>query len=605
MKKLIPIFLILAFPACDLYAQQENKQSVRAKLTQASVYLQGASLTHTATTSLKSGAQEILIEGLSPEIETASLKVSVTGFNIISSIEFSNDFISNKKESAQIQKLRDSLKIYQKQLQETGNALSVNNKLLKTLSDGISNNTQQKEKPLSPAEISANMDLYKSKAPGLQAGIDEYRERQTLLNQHIARIKQQLQQDESKELQRSGVVSVNVSAPMAGKADFTVTYYTERASWSPCYDIQVRAIGQPVLLTAKAEVRQMTGLDWEQVKLNLSNARPNHTNTAPVFNTWFLHYISSMNRGVYANLSAGPSKTLAKGRAKTLSADMSLESAAMETNAADVTNETVYLLNGVEISQSEYQSISPSYIASVEILQAEEAVHTYGRKATTYVITTKDINDFIELQENEVEASYNIALPYTVCGNGKAQMIELKKHEIKAGYHYYAAPKLSDETYLMASLTDWEQYRLLPGPASVSYNGTYVGKTQLHTGTTNKSLLLTLATEPRISVKREKRTNYSSTRTLGNNTTETRSYTLSVRNNTSKPVSLSLNEQYPVSTNKDMEINLGEVTPPASTDKTESGLLTWNLELAAGESKTFTVTYSVKHPKERKINLDE
>lgn len=604
MKKRFSVILTLCLAACGLHAQEENAQTVRAKLTQASVYLQGATLTHTAAATLKCGAQEIVIEGLSPEIDKNSLKVSVSGNNIISAIEFSNDYISNKKESVQVQKLRDSLKIYQKQLQETGNALSVDNKLLKTLSDGIANNTQQKEKVLSPAEISANMDLYKAKAPALQASIDNNRERQTLLNQHIARLKKQIQQDESKELQRSGVVSVNVSAPLAGKAEFTVSYYTEKASWTPCYDIQVKSIGQPVSLTAKAEVRQTTGLDWEQVKLSLSNARPNHTNTAPVFSTWFLQYRTYMARGYVNNLAA--SRPQAAVKAKAGSTEISIENCSVsdESNDIDGTDAVCYLLNGVEISQSEYQSISPAYIASVEILQPEQAQRTYGRNATTYVITTKSIDDFVELQENEVEASYSIALPYTVCGNGKAQLIELKKYEIRADYYYYAAPKLSGETYLMAALTDWEQYRLLPGPASVSYNGTYVGKTQLRTGTTENALLLTLATEPRISVKREKRSTYSSTKTLGNNTTETRSYALIVRNNTTKAVRLSLKEQYPVSTDKDMEIRLNEVEPQASTNRTESGVLTWNLELAAGESKTVTVTYSVKHPKEKEISLD-
>ena len=607
MKKHFSLFLMFSLAACTLHAQNENTQTVRARLTQASVYLQGATLTHTATATLKCGAQEIVIEGLSPEIETSSLRVSVSGNNIISAIEFSNDYISNRKESAQMEKLRDSLKLYQKQLQETGNALSVDNKLLKTLSDGISNNTQQKEKILSPAEISANMELYKAKAPALQASIDGNREKQTLLNQHIARLKKQIQQDESKELQRSGVVSVNVSAPLAGKADFTITYYTEKASWSPCYDIQVKAIGQPVSLTAKAEVRQTTGLDWEQVKLNLSNARPNHTNTAPVFSTWFLQYRTYMTRSAYTNnLAASRPQTAAKGKIGIANNSMIVEDACDENfevteHAADA---VCYLLNGVEISQSEYQSISPAYIASVEILQPEQAQRTYGRNATTYVITTKSIDDFVELQENEVEASYNIALPYTVCGNGKSQLIELKKYDIRADYYYYAAPKLSGETYLMAALTDWEKYRLLPGPASVSYNGTYVGKTQLRTGTTDNSLLLTLATEPRISVKREKRSTFSSTKTLGNTTTETRSYALIVRNNTTKAVSFSLKEQYPVSTDKDMEIRLTEVEPQASSNRTETGVLTWNVTLAAGESRTFTVTYNVKHPKELEISLD-
>jgi hypothetical protein len=42
-----------------------------------------------------------------------------------------------------------------------------------------------------------------------------------------------------------------------------------------------------------------------------------------------------------------------------------------------------------------------------------------------------------------------------------------------------------------------------------------------------------------------------------------------------------------------------EVKPAATYDKTETGVLTWDMELNAGETRTFVVTYSVKYPKDR------
>ena len=184
------VLLVFLLPILPVLHAQNQPQTVLAKLTDASVYLRGATLTHSASVQLRNGAQTVVVKGLSPEIETASLKVSVSGNNILSSAEFSNDYITDNTESSRIRKLRDSVKYYQRQLQEVNNDLSVDNKLLKTLSDAVSNNTQQKEKIMTPAEIAANMELYKSKAPALQKSINDNKELQAKLNGQLLRILQ-------------------------------------------------------------------------------------------------------------------------------------------------------------------------------------------------------------------------------------------------------------------------------------------------------------------------------------------------------------------------------------------------------------------------------
>ena len=536
-QHLFPTLILLALAIPALHAQNQT-QTVTAKLTEASVYLRGATLTHTASVQLKSGAQTVVVNGLSPEIEIASLKVTVSGNNILSSAEFSNDYVTVKSESAKIQQLRDSLKLHQKKWQEINNSLSVNNKLLKILSDGITNNTQQKDKIISSTELSDNMDLYKAKAPALMKQQNELKEQQEAINQHISRLQKQIKQDESRERQHSGVVTLAVSAPVAAKADITITYYTAKASWTPCYDIQVPAVGKPVSLMVKAQVRQTTGLDWKQVKLNLSNAHPNQSNQAPLFSAWFLRLQSP--GAAFSRKSAAYSNTLVS----------------YKTAEAEVDED-----------------------ASDEIQEVK---------------APKSMDDLVELQENDIEASYAIALPYNIPGNGKAQLIDLKTHTLKADYYYYAAPKLASETYLMVTLSDWEQYRLLPGEANVVFNGTHTGKTRLNTGTT----------EPRIVVKREKRTDFSSTKTLGGSTTATRSHLITVKSNMNHPVSLRLKEQYPLSTDKEMEVKLTENSPEAGTNNSDLGVLTWDFELKAGESRTFTVTYTVKYPKEKRVILE-
>ena len=124
-------FLLLLWLGASLALPLSAQKEFTAKIDQATVYLQGAALTHTASASLKSGSYDVTITGLSPDIEVNSLKVSANGV-LVSASEFSNDFITPKEESARIKKLQDSLDTYKRQLQEAKDELTVHTHLLKT-----------------------------------------------------------------------------------------------------------------------------------------------------------------------------------------------------------------------------------------------------------------------------------------------------------------------------------------------------------------------------------------------------------------------------------------------------------------------------------------
>ena len=104
-----------------------------------------------------------------------------------------------------------------------------------------------------------------------------------------------------------------------------------------------------------------------------------------------------------------------------------------------------------------------------------------------------------------------------------------------------------------------------------------------------------------MTVKREKQKDFCSTKHVGNSTTVTQSYLITVKNNLNKSAKLTLKEQYPISNDKDIEVKDVTVTPKATYDKTDIGVVTWDVELNPGETRTFTVTYSVKYPKEQTV----
>ena len=541
------LFILISLCLGCILPMQAQKQ-ISAKLTDATVYLRGAALTHTASAMLKSGSQEVIIDGLSPDIEINSLKVKANGV-LISATEFSQDYLTPREQAAHIKKLQDSLDLYQEQLKDVQNELAVHKQLLKLVTDGTQNNMSQKDGTVTIADINANMELYRTKAAELQKSIDKDNKKIEKLKETVNRLNNQINQDETENSQLNGMLRLSVSVPENTTTTFTITYFTNQAQWVPCYDINIPSMDKSITLQAKAKVRQLTGLDWNNVKLTLSNATPNRSAVAPVFKTWFLRFQRPQPQ--YNN-------SLAKG----------YDAAASNSMAYAVAEER---------SESRPTLVSP--------------------KPTAPIL----MNDFVEVEDQDIQVSFAISVPYDIPGNGKEKLIDLKSYDVKADFKYYSVPKLSDETYLVATLSDYEKYNLLPGEATVTFNNTFVGRTRLRPNDTESQITLTLTTEPRMTVKREKQKDFCSTKHVGNSTTVTQSYLITVKNNLNRAAKLTLKEQYPISNDKDIEVKDVTITPKATYDKSDIGVVTWDVELQAGETRTFTVTYSVKHPSDRTI----
>lgn len=541
-------FVLIGLCLGCVLPMQAQKQ-ISAKLDSVTVFLRGATLYHSASTTLKSGTQEIVIDGLSPDIALNSLKVHADGV-LISAMEFEKDYITPKEETAKLKKLSDSLDSYQKQLQEARDELTVHQHLLKMLTDGTLNNMEKKDGTVTVADINANMELYKSKATALQNSINQDNKKIEKLLETVNRLKLQINQDRQDSNVETGVVYMSVSVPNNVSTVFNISYLTADAGWEPHYDINIPAIDKPITMQAKAMVHQETGLDWNNVLLTLSNALPNRTNTVPVFRSWFLRF------------------------ARDHSTDLSYSRSNVASNYISSSNTN----------------------AALSSLEGVSATDGTNKK----VVSTR-MEDYISVDEQDIHVNYKIGVPYNIPGNGNDQLVDLMNYNLEAEFNYYSAPKLSTETYLIATLGGLEKYSLLSGPATVTFNNTFVGETYLNPNSTQDKVTLTLTTDPRVTVKRELQRDYSSTKHVGSTTTETRSYLITVRNNQNRNAKLTLKEQYPISNDKDIEVKLTEVKPEATYNKEDIGVLTWELDLKPGEARTFVVTYSVKYPKDRTI----
>lgn len=206
------------------------------------------------------------------------------------------------------------------------------------------------------------------------------------------------------------------------------------------------------------------------------------------------------------------------------------------------------------------------------------------------------------ISENQLNTTFKIDIPYTIASNGLAHSVTLQDYSHPAVYAYRAVPKLDQQVYLAAELTDYEKLNLAPGSANIIFENMLVGKTYVNPEASTDTLKLSMGRDRMIVVKREKLNDLSQTKTFGSSTKQDLVYEISLRNNKKSEVTVELEDQYPLSTDKNMEIVLEE-SSGAQVDK-ERGILRWAVKLAPGELKKVRFGYSVKYPKGKIVNLN-
>jgi TonB-dependent SusC/RagA subfamily outer membrane receptor len=600
MRPLCFLTLVCTFSLLTASATDE-KTVIPSTLKSATVYRIGAELVHTATVHLERGNNEVIIGEVSNSIDAASIRIGCSGNVSVMSVTFSSDHLRPETVSPFIKKLQDSIAAIRKEQTRLSVLNRVANEQLSLLDSN--KHIGSTATGVSVTELIKMMDYYKQKQVELRTEISGYDERLEQLGQSADRIGSQIKEEERKNTATAGSLVLQLMSPMACSSDLTISYLTLTAYWEPSYDLKVDNSTDPLHLFYKARVVQTSGIDWKHIKLSLSTSIPSQGGNAPVLKTRFLQFVEALTSvGYYtapslANLSENRLSGTVSGAQVQIRGSNSFRKA----NEPD----PLYVINGRVASRAEIDGLDPNAIKKIDVLKGSDATAIYGSAAANgvIVITLKDqLGDYVSLNDRTMDAVFDIDIPYDVPGNGMGQGVVLKEYQLPCTYQYYAAPGVDKDTYLLGQLTGWEKLNLLPGEAGIMVEGTYIGKSQIDPGAIQDTLNLTLGRDKRIVVKKEKLMDYSSIKFPGSNKKQLFTWQITVRNNKKEKIRMLLKDQYPVSTDKDIEEELLESS--GATVNKDTGVLTWNLELAPGESRSYRISYSVKYPKDKVLNIN-
>jgi uncharacterized protein (TIGR02231 family) len=538
MKKIFFAFLFIS--AISL---AQKPIFTTAKVKAATVYFNAAELTQSTSLSLPSGTSEVVIKNVANYLNENTVQIGAPSSVTVLSVQFTNNYISEfeiDESNPTIKKVRDSITLIQKEIGKVQIEKSSNSKTIELLDKNQL--VAGQNSGLNVAELIKMVDYYKAKRSELSNTITALIEKETKFNETLKRLNSKLEiNTKNEEKNSTGKLILQVMNEVAGTVNLDINYITNSATWTPFYDLRAESIKEPINMMYKAQVVQNSGIDWKKVKLTLSSGNPNQNNQAPLLQAWFLRYAQELNFG-YGSANAP----------------------------------VVY--NMIQSKDEE------SVVAIEDKKMAERS----------------SITNYTQVNENQLNVSFDIDIPYDILSNGKVHSVALKEIKLPASYKYYAVPKAEKEAFLLAEISDYSKYNLLPGEANIIFEGMYVGKTAINPNQTSDTLNLSMGRDKKISIKREKVVDKSGIKFLSSYKEQVFTYDLTVRNNKKEEVFLLLKDQYPLSTDKDITIEL--LDDGKAKVNSETGILTWELKLTPNETKKIRISYKVKYPKDRIID---
>lgn len=210
------------------------------------------------------------------------------------------------------------------------------------------------------------------------------------------------------------------------------------------------------------------------------------------------------------------------------------------------------------------------------------------------------MNELIEVSQSNIFSSYNISIPYDINADGKEVMMLVQQNKLPVTFRHYTVPKLDKEVFVLAFITNWQDLNLLPGRVGIYYDGAYTGETFLNPSESSDTLQIPLGRDRSVVTKRELMKDFSTNQLIGNNRIRTFSYEFTIKSLKQKAITLWMEDQLPVSQEKDIEVKPLELS--GGELEKETGKITWRSEIKGGEQIKRRLSYSVKHPKDKPVS---
>lgn len=332
------------------------------------------------------------------------------------------------------------------------------------------------------------------------------------------------------------VLTLAVEATQAGSASVDVTTFTHQASWRPVYDMHLTRAGTAATLELERSVfvSQQSGEDWQGVDLTLSTARPSEQSTPSTIGPWLRRVFNPKEEGIAYRGSANMALTEADSYA---GAPMAAEVAAPVAEAAAV------------------------------VMQGATVTYRYGN-------------------------------PVNIRNGVEDLRLKLDAVSMTPDLKAVAVPSRDQTAFMVAELTNETGEIILPGNAQLYVDGAMVGSTALPLIANGVDAEIGFGPIDGIRLTRNVPDRSEGERGLlvsSNQRDEVA--VLKIENLSGESWPLKVLDRVPYSEQDDLEIEYRATPSPSETDiDGKRGVLQWDFELDAGQSKEIRLEHSLQWP---------
>lgn len=543
MKKWL--FIASCFLIAGNVEAQKQEKLVQSKPTEVVVFASGAQVSHQTSVSLKSGENIIRVTGLPASLDPNSIQVKGSGAYTIMSTKHQVVYGDNMT-SPRVKQLQDSLEELQFKVAE----INVQRDLIQQEKNLLLANYSIKgaNSVITAEDITEVADMVKERLKASGYKLIELNTKDGQLQRTIQALNQRLSNIQANSANNPSVIDLVLLTKSEGKADIRFSYFVPNAGWTPTYDLRADDISSPIDFSYKAQVYQSTGLDWEDVKLTISTGNPSVSGNLPVLYPWWLNmydpaqlqYKAEDRKMKYRQLEQAP--------------------AAMQSRSDDGFATQGSFYNGLQTSAS-----------------------------------------YTQTNSNTVNTEFSISIPYDIPSDNQPVEVVMQHESFKAEYKYMCVPKLDPSAYLMASMTNWAQYGLMPGQSNIYFKGTYVGQGFIDPALANDTLQVNMGRDNSVVVRKDLVKDFCKNGSWAGKKWVTKAYKISVKNQKSVGIKIEIIDQLPKSNSGDVEVVTEEVS--GAKQDLEKGELRWILDLNAGQTEERVMRFTVKYPKKFVVDL--
>jgi len=610
--------LAAALFVSTLTVKADEGQKTPSKVQKVTVFLNGAQVTRTAMVNVNAGTSQIVFSGISAGLDAQSIQVHAAGDFTILSVKHELDFINEQAKQQQVEDIR----VAEKQIRDK---ISLQNSLTSIYQAEetmiAKNQTVTTEtNGLDVTKLKLALDFQTERLTDLKQKEIAVTNQVDALNAELNKYEKQIAEIGRGRTSATSNIIVTVLSKTALQAQFSLAYLVHDASWYPTYDIRAKDVSSPVDISYKANVSQNSGEDWNNVKLTLSTGNPSVSGNKPELNPDYL----SLN--MYYVSEQGP---ITKTTGRVIGADDKLPIVGASirikgTSIGTVTdvngNFSLQMLSGSQtlvVSYIGYQTLEQPVTSSMMTIPLtpsasalnEVVVVGYGSTSSEGYYSpepsrapkykAESIPVGVTKTENQTNIEFAIDDPYSVPSDGKQYTVDINQVEVKAGYQYTVAPKLSTDVFLTAKLTDWNKYNFLSGEANLFFEGTFIGKSLLNTDATKDTLDISLGTDKNIVVTRTSLKDLSAKQSLGSNKKETKDWQIEAKNRKGRPINLVIEDQVPIAQNSAISVETQELS--GGKVDANTGKVSWYFALNPQDDKKVELKYQVKYPKDQTV----